>query len=99
MPCIPLPFAPDHPAFAGHFPGHPIVPGVLLLDWSKRAIEAGLEATCCGLVEIKFRSPAGPGDVLELDYEVTDSSARFEIRCGSRRIANGRFTITPPSPT
>jgi 3-hydroxymyristoyl/3-hydroxydecanoyl-(acyl carrier protein) dehydratase len=34
-----LRFAPDHPALPGHFPQHPIVPGVLLLDEALYAIE------------------------------------------------------------
>lgn len=93
MPVMPLPFATDHPAFVGHFPGHPIVPGALLLDWAQRAIELNIGMVLNQLTEAKFRSPATPIDVLELDYEVAESVVRFEIRCGVRRIANGRFLI------
>lgn len=95
MPIVSLPFASDHPAFVGHFPGHPIVPGVLLLDWAQRAIELAIGSNLNELTEAKFRSPAAPGDALELDYEVADSRVRFEIRCGARRIANGRFLLAP----
>ena len=31
----------DHPSLPGHFPGHPIVPGVVLLDRVLEAIETG----------------------------------------------------------
>ena len=97
MPTVPLPFASDHPVFVGHFPGHPIVPGVLLLDWTQRAIESTIGVVLIGLYEAKFRSPAIPGDVLELEYEATESDVRFEIRCGARKIATGRFLVAPNS--
>jgi 3-hydroxymyristoyl/3-hydroxydecanoyl-(acyl carrier protein) dehydratase len=34
-----LTIAAEHPALAGHFPGSPIVPGVVLLDEMVRALE------------------------------------------------------------
>src|SRR5690606_3625645 len=77
IPVIPLPFAADHPVFAGHFPGQPIVPGVLLLDWAQAAIEAELGQPVQALTEAKFHSPATPADVLELDFEVGPSAVRF----------------------
>jgi len=95
MPVVPLPFAADHPAFPGHFPGHPIVPGVLLLDWAQTAIEAQLGHDLQALAEAKFHSPATPSDLLELDFEIGISAVRFEIRSAARKIASGRFPLPP----
>ena len=93
MPVVPLPFAADHPVFEGHFPGRPIVPGVLLLDWVQSAIETHLGQPVQVLAEAKFHSPATPVDVLELDFEVGDSAVRFEVRSAARKIASGRFHV------
>jgi len=98
MPVIPLPFAADHPVFPGHFPGRPIVPGVLLLDWAQAAIEAQLGQTLQALTEAKFHSPALPNDSLELDFEVGISAIRFEIHSTTQKIASGRFPL-PKSTT
>ena len=98
MPVVPLPFAVDHPVFAGHFPGHPIVPGVLLLDWAQAAIEAQLGQSVLALIEAKFHSPATPADALELDFEVGISAVRFEIRSAARKIATGRFPLPSSAP-
>ena len=95
MPVVPLPFAADHPVFPGHFPGRPIVPGVLLLDWAQTAIEVQLSQSVQALAEAKFHSPATPADVLELDFEVGVSAVRFEIRSTTRKIASGRFPLPP----
>ncbi len=93
MPVVPLPFAADHPVFLGHFPNRPIVPGVLLLDWAQAAIEAQLGQCVHALVEAKFHSPATPADTLKLDFEVSDTVVRFEIRSESQKIASGRFPL------
>lgn len=95
MPQITLAIAADHPAFAGHFPGRPIVPGVVLLDLAQRAIEAGCDMCLTGLSVAKFHRPVGPGEALQLEYELNGANARFEIRCGEHKVADGRFSVVP----
>jgi 3-hydroxymyristoyl/3-hydroxydecanoyl-(acyl carrier protein) dehydratase len=98
MPVVRLPFAADHPVFSGHFPGQPIVPGVLLLDWAQAALEAELGRRVQALIEAKFHSPATPADALELEFEVGATVARFEIRSAARKIASGRFALPQGAP-
>lgn len=89
-----LSFDTAHPAFPGHFPGQPIVPGVLLLDGVQRAIEAACGHKLTGIAAAKFLSPALPGDALIVEYELTPTMAAFAIRCGTRLVANGRFHLS-----
>lgn len=93
MASIPLPIAPDHPSLAGHFPGHPIVPGVVLLDTAQLTLELATGLTMQGLVAVKFVSPALPGEPLTLGYEIHGAAARFDIYCGSRKVVTGRFCV------
>ncbi|MHB1654885.1 MAG: AMP-binding protein [Burkholderiales bacterium] len=89
----------DHPAFPGHFPGMPILPGVVLLDWAMQAIadSAALIPERCTINSVKFLSPAYPGDTLTLVHEPSSSGAiRFDIRSGTRKIAAGSVLLNPP---
>ena len=59
---------PDLLAFQGHFPGDPILPGVVQVDW---AIRFGTEAfgplgRFCGLDQVKFLGLIRPGERLQL---------------------------------
>lgn len=89
----------DHPAFAGHFLGAPILPGVVLLDAVLQAIAAasGIALDTCEIGAVKFLSPVGPGDELEIRHSPSTGGAiRFEIVAGERRIASG--SIVPGAP-
>jgi 3-hydroxymyristoyl/3-hydroxydecanoyl-(acyl carrier protein) dehydratase len=89
----------DHPAFSGHFPGTPILPGVLLLDTVLHAISAatGIALEFCTIGSVKFLSPASPGDELVIEHTLSASGTiRFEVVAGLRRIASG--SIVPGSP-
>ncbi len=88
---------PDHPAFAGHFPGTPIVPGVVLLDEVLQAIAAacGHAPQRCALTAVKFRSIVRPGERLRLHIECTPAGgARFELECDGRAVASGTLALT-----
>ena len=90
--CVHLTVPADHPALPGHFPGMPILPGVVLLDWMLQAIveQESLVAESCTIHSVKFLSPARPGDRLSLSHERLDSGAiRFDISAGTRKIATG----------
>jgi 3-hydroxyacyl-[acyl-carrier-protein] dehydratase len=82
----------NEPFFAGHFPGRPIMPGVLIVEAMAQAagvlaIQAlGLSGTgklvyFMGIDEARFRKPVEPGCLLELDVTLTHKRAtvcRFE---------------------
>jgi 3-hydroxyacyl-[acyl-carrier-protein] dehydratase len=94
----PLHIPVDHPAFAGHFPGMPIVPGVVLLDEALYAItiSTGIPVAACFINSVKFLSPLKPGEAVVVAHEIQDNgSIVFEINCGTRKIVAG--SITPHS--
>lgn len=91
---IPLPLPADHPALAGHFPGHPIYPGVVLLDAAIGAIEAHFGAPVRGLPVAKFLAPVRPGTALMLQAERGHDDVRFELATADGvRIATGSAVL------
>jgi len=94
---------PQHPAFDGHFPGAPLLPGVVLLDEMLRVVEdqrpqggAPLTAGEAGwtIATAKFLQPVRPGDALTLEHEaLTNGAIRFAIRSAGRAVATG--TLVP----
>ena len=89
----------DHPAFAGHFPGTPILPGVVLLDVALQIIAdtSGIALDLCEISSVKFLSPVSPGDELVIQHILsTSGTIRFDIVAGMRKIASGN--IVPGSP-
>lgn len=95
-------FAAGHPAFAGHFPGRPMVPGVLLLDAALHAATQahmragnGQDHTLrCQIASAKFLSPVLPGEILTLSCTPTPAGhIRFEISGGGRQVATGSFAF------
>ena len=92
----------DHPAFPGHFPEHPIVPGVVLLDEALHGIGLALgwlEAPG-QIANCKFLSPVKPGAALCITYrdqangailfEIHERLAIDENQCG-RLVASGKL--------
>jgi len=85
-------FAPDHPAAQGHFPGHPLIPGAVLLAGTLREIEAGLGVSLasCRIRSAKFVTPVRPGDRVTIEYSRSQGNAiRFECRIGVRTVLKG----------
>jgi 3-hydroxyacyl-[acyl-carrier-protein] dehydratase len=82
----------DHPSFAGHFPGRPILPGVLLLAEVMEALrELGDDTAtdACEIASAKFLSPVAPGDELTITLQVSNTGWRFDVHVGATRAATG----------
>lgn len=89
---IRLPIIGRHPAYAGHFPGAPILPGVVLLDETLVAIGTALgqNVSACRLASVKFLSPVKPGDQVDMQFDVQSSGAiRFDLFSDDRKVATG----------
>ena len=89
----------DHPAFAGHFPGQPIVPGVVLLDQAILFAEQliGVSVAQWQIGNAKFLSPVEPGEELTFALEQKTSGAMvFSVRAAERFVASGSLTPSAP---
>ena len=87
--------AADHPAFAGHFPGMPILPGAVLLDEALRIIEMdlGIDLTQWQLASAKFLESVRPGDPLTVEHTGTaDGGVRFTVRVADRSAVAGTLS-------
>jgi len=93
--------SPDHPAIPGHFPGNPVVPGVLILDETIAATARwlGRDVSLRRLQQAKFLAPLRPGEEAVIDLARIGDSLQFSVRRGPVVIAKGAFRIGPPSPT
>ncbi len=85
----------DHPAFAGHFPGRPILPGVVLLDEALRAArELAPDATAWSIPQAKFLQPVLPGEHLLLCLTpLATPGFAFEFRRAGAVVASGQLRL------
>ncbi|MGH8228935.1 MAG: hypothetical protein ACREU3_13725 [Steroidobacteraceae bacterium] len=84
----------EHPALPGHFPGEPIVPGVVILGELLDAAESELGPfAVAGLAEAKFLAPLLPGELARGLIEADGARLRFEVTRGDRAIAKGTFNL------
>jgi UDP-3-O-[3-hydroxymyristoyl] N-acetylglucosamine deacetylase/3-hydroxyacyl-[acyl-carrier-protein] dehydratase len=74
------------PFFEGHFPGHPIMPGVLQLEamaqvagilMMRQAENAGKLAYFMSAEDVKWRRPVRPGDILMIEVEMTKARGKI----------------------
>ena len=82
----------EHPALPGHFPGAPIVPGVLLLDEMVRSVEleSGVQEPRWRVGTAKFVKPVRPGETLTLEHErLANGSLRFSVARSGEPVAHG----------
>jgi 3-hydroxyacyl-[acyl-carrier-protein] dehydratase len=83
----------NHPALPGHFPGRPIVPGVVLLqcvlDEAERWL--GKKLSVRGLPQAKFSTPLLPEQDAELELRLTKNELRFSVKRDAQVVTQGLF--------
>lgn len=81
-----LDVSPDLPLFRGHFPGHPVLPGVIIMEALAQAMSfsvlvgrdgEGMLGFFAGIDGAKFRNQVLPGDTLTLKGTVVKNGSRM----------------------
>ena len=73
----------------GHFPGQPLVPGVIMLQHVAKALRDWRQKRLSRVLEAKFLAPLHPGEQAELELGEAAGRIRFEIRRDDHVLARG----------
>ena len=66
------------PVFAGHFPGAPVLPGAVLIDWAVQTV-CRIDGQAWHCTQAKFPNAAAPGDTLRLRLTPSASGRSFVV--------------------
>ncbi|MFZ5826682.1 MAG: 3-hydroxyacyl-ACP dehydratase FabZ [Bacillota bacterium] len=87
----------NEPVFQGHYPGHPIFPGVLIIEAMAQSGAvallslpewAGKMPIFAGMDEVKFKKPVVPGDQLRLEVEIVNMRRGLGIGTGKAYVGD-----------
>lgn len=83
----------DHPALPGHFPGNPVVPGVIVLDRVIRSLQSSgaQPGQLRRLQQVKFLQPLLPGQEALITAAIGDAEISFSVTTAGGLIAKGLF--------
>ena len=101
----------NEPYFLGHFPGHPVMPGVLIVETMAQAAgvlvwesvppeERNFTLYLVGIEKTRFRQPVRPGDRLVVTATLTSRRRNFwrfdaVAEVDGKRVASSEFVQTP----
>lgn len=88
----------DHPCLPGHFPGRPLVPGVVVLERVLMAIEqqTGLPMAALHIPQVKFMAPLLPEQVATIALEGAQPRWRFEVMGEGELLVRGQVVMVAP---
>ena len=88
---------PELPLFKGHFPTHPVLPGVIIMEALAQAasfcalverVDEGALGFFAGIDKAKFRNQVRPGDTLTLEATIVKSSSRLVVADVEARVGD-----------
>lgn len=95
-------FSPESLWFSGHFPGHPIVPGIALLhlvaEVIRREEAGGGRIAVASIRRVRFRQPVRPDEDVTLlvspEKEGGGGSYLFRLLSGAETVCSGSMRTT-----
>lgn len=85
----------NHPALAGHFPGNPVVPGVVILEEVVLAVSVWREDyRVVGVPSVKFIVPLLPEQTFTINLNGDERHVRFKCTRQGETFAHGELSVT-----